>query len=415
MPELTDEHVPFIAQRRARLAALFRLLMLLRVLLLSMAVVLAPYGLMAAAVPGVAFAIGALSLLACRYWTRALPLLLRHPSLLCLDALLAFGLLSLDAAFGPLYLFTVMTSAIAGVFYEWRALLTICVTQIVLGYAAIAITGLVAVARVDPRTTIALSVFYPIAACVGVALRRLLDQYERALRRVESTAAAADERARLAREMHDSLAKTLHGIALSAAALPIWIRTSPDRAEHDARQISSALEIAKREARDLITDLRDDMCRLPLPRAIGNIVAQWERSLPLPVRVRIDLPEACDVPLLVKYEVLSILKESLSNVARHAAARTAVVRLALAEDALELSIRDDGRGFAPPAPEDIGMLSRTGHYGLIGMRERARRVGGRLTVSSAPGNGTVITAVIPHLSFDDRQNYQQADAEVRVP
>ncbi|KAB2351522.1 sensor histidine kinase [Actinomadura rudentiformis] len=380
-----------------RLGVAFRLLLSLRLLGLAMAVALTPAARLDAGLALTAAGLALLSTAAIFAWRPVLAWLVRWPALCCLDALLAAAVLVQSGVFGAAFVFTVSTSAIAGVLYSWRPVLVVCVTQIVLSYAAVAlgepVTG-------RPDTAILLSGFYPVAACAGVCLRRLLDQYadaEAALRNARTAAAAAEERNRLAREMHDSLAKTLHGITMSATALPTWIRRSPDRAEHTARDIVAALQVATREARGLIADLRDEACTLPLDVGVQRTAAEWSASHGIPIRLDIapGPPGDHDVPLMVRYEVISIMKEALTNVARHSGASQVDVHLACRAAGIELVVRDDGRGFAAPAGERLRLFAREGHYGLVGMEERARQVGGRLTVDSRPGAGTSIVITVP--------------------
>ncbi|MFG2002393.1 sensor histidine kinase [Spirillospora sp. NPDC048911] len=380
-----------------RLGVAFRLLVSLRLLTLAMAMALMPAGRLDADLALTAAGLAVASTAAIFAWRPVLSWLVRWPILACVDALLAAAVLVQGGVFGACFLVTVSTSAIAGVLYSWRPVLVVCVTQIALSYMAI-VLGEPLTGR--PGTAILVSGFYPVAACAGVCLRRLLDQYadaETALRNARTAAAAAEERNRLAREMHDSLAKTLHGIAMSATALPTWIRRSPDRAEHTARDIVDALQVATREARGLIADLRDETFTLPLDVAVRRITAEWGARHR--VQIRLDVvpgaPGDRDVPLMVRYEVISIMKEALTNVARHAGARRVDVRLACLPEGVELAVRDDGGGFAVPVGEGLGHFSRAGHYGLVGMEERARQVGGRLTVHSRPGDGTTIVITVP--------------------
>ncbi|GLZ10333.1 hypothetical protein Acsp04_05680 [Actinomadura sp. NBRC 104425] len=378
----------------SRLGVTFQLLMLFRGLLLAMALVLMPASRLD---PGLALAVAALAAetaIAAAAWRIVLPWLRRRPVLCCLDGLPAYWVLAEGGVNGAFFPLTVMTSGIAGVLYPWRRALPVCAVQIVL--------CLLATASEPAHGTgalLGLPVFYPVTACAGAMLRRLYAQYaaaEEERRRIETAVAAAAERSRLAREMHDSLAKTLQGMVMSAAALPVWIRKSPDRAERDARHLVSALETATREARGLIADLREEAYGLPLPLAVRRVVVDWSRSSR--VAARTDLAKAAgamDAPAVVRYEVVSVLKEALTNVERHARADSVEVRLRCAAGRLELTVRDDGQGFAPPPGGAVHMLAREGHYGLVGMSERARWIGGALTVNSAPGEGTTVTMTLP--------------------
>ncbi|MCP2343029.1 sensor histidine kinase [Actinomadura rupiterrae] len=339
-----------------------------------LAVVLAAFGLDGAAGReplGLAIQI----VLAVAVWFRAgrvQGLVARWPVLLLLDAALgALVLWRLHAPF-PFVWATLSTTAAAGAFVPWGWLLLVCSAQIV------ACRLLVSVLRPDDvRLALWLPLLYPLASVAGIGVRWLLVRYAE----TEQESAAAEERARLAREMHDSLGKTLVGAALSAETLPLWIRTSPERAEAEAERIAAALRAANAEARGLIAGLRAET--EPLDRALRELAARWTRVTGIAVDVRTDEPP--EPPPDVRAELIAIAGEALTNVARHADARR--VRLALS--ASGLVVADDGRGFVP---ED-GVPD--GHYGLIGMAERAVRAGCGFAVTSAPGRGTAITVTFP--------------------
>ena len=380
------------AARCARLSITVRLLTYARLLLLAMAVVIVPRDRFAPAVLAPLGVVTALSV-AVSQVPRLLPLLARGPFVLAADAVAAYLVLETGGGFGPYFPFTVVTSALAGVLYDWRGLVFVCALQVSL-YD-------VAVRSVDGgqlAAAAALPVFYPVAGCVGVAVRRLLDRFadaEEARRRAEIVAASAEERMRLARDMHDSLAKTLHGIALSAAALPAWVRRSPDRAEKEAERLAAAVRVAVAEARELIAGLRDDGRRPPLPAAVRRIAEEWGERHGIVVRTAVD--ERVDLPPARRDAALAILGEALTNVARHARARSVEVTLSCRDGRAELAVCDDGAGFAcpPVLPDLMAELTRGGHYGIVGMAERARWAGGALTVTSSPGAGCTLTAVLP--------------------
>ncbi|WP_222721046.1 sensor histidine kinase, partial [Actinomadura sp. HBU206391] len=333
-------------------------------------------------------------------WERVVPLLLRHPALLGFDVLLGYAVLEVGGIFGPYFLVTVVAAGIAGLLYRWRVTTVLCLQQTVLYYAAMHQND-----TSDELSTaafpllLAMPVFYPTAALVGTVLRRLFDEQisvEETRWRMEALAFAADERSRLAREMHDSLTKTLSGIALSAKALPLWVRECPERAEAEAKRIESAAIVASREARTLIADLRIDTVRQPLGTAISEIAEKWGRSSGVPART-VVIADA-DVPLLARHEAVAVVKEALENVGKHARATGVSVRLAVCGDRLEVRVRDDGRGFVVPGDggEDwLDGLTGDGHYGIVGMHERARRVGGHLSVRSEPGVGSEIMMSLP--------------------
>ncbi|MQY03854.1 sensor histidine kinase [Actinomadura macrotermitis] len=387
----------------ARVGAAFRLLMQARILIACVSLLLVPWD--DRAVGGFLIVIGValLSSLALFAWGQIVPWLLRQPVLIGFDVFVSYAVLEAGDVLGPFFLFTVLTAAVAGLLYRWQGMLLVCGLQILLYYAAAA-GGRSTLAF---QTLIAIPAFYPIAGFIGMGLRRLFDEQarlEEARRRAEVAVAAADERARLAREMHDSLAKTLRGIAMSAVALPSWMSRAPDRAEQEARNIAAAAEIAAREARQLIEELRDEVIEYPLAEACREVVASWGRDSGIAASVTAD-PHA-ELPMRVRYEVIAILKEALENVVRHAAAGSVEVRLAAEQDQVVLVVRDDGRGFAFDG--ELGDFLRGGHYGLVGMRERATTIGASLAVLSEPGAGTTVTVTVPSVRSESSPRLEAA-------
>jgi signal transduction histidine kinase len=379
----------------SRLCVTVRLLMYARLLLLTMAVVLVPSEEFTSAVLVPMGAVAVVSVTVAQAAPRLLPLLTRRPLTLAVDAAGAYLVLESAGAFSPFFLFSVVTSALAGVLYEWRGLLFVCAVQIALYDLAAR-----SIQTVNIQAVVALPVFYPVAGCIGIAVHRLLQQYaesEEARRRAEVVAASAEERLRLARDMHDSLAKTLHGVALSAAALPTWVRKSPARAEQEAENIAAGVKVAVAEARELIAGLRESEQSRPLADAVRQMAADWAASTGIMVEVGVD--DDARLSPARRAETLAIMKEALTNVERHAAA--GFVRITLRADGrgVELSVRDDGKGFAgPPDMADLTAdLARNGHYGVVGMAERARRVGGLLTLTSSPGRGSTLTVSLPEV------------------
>ncbi|MEV4140686.1 ATP-binding protein, partial [Dactylosporangium sp. NPDC049742] len=208
--------------------------------------------------------------------------------------------------------------------------------------------------------------------------------------RIEArAAAAAAERARLAREMHDSLSKTLDAIALGAAALPGTL-AEPDRASRLAATLRDGSLDAARDARVLIDELRSNPADAPLSDVVAAIGREWSVTSDVGVILHnADVDAAPEVGI----ELCWILREALRNVAAHAGAELVAVTLTRAGGEVTLEVRDDGAGFA--VPDDLSLLQRAGSHGLVGMQERARLCGGTLTVWSRPGGGSRVTAVVP--------------------
>ena len=208
-----------------------------------------------------------------------------------------------------------------------------------------------------------------------------------------------EERARIARELHDELGQQLTGIRMEVS----WLggRMQPeqgalvDKVASVKEQIDQTIATVRRISSELRPLVLDD---LGFGAAAAWYVEQFRGRTGL--QVDLALPDADPAPGDAAASALfRILQESLTNVARHAHANRVDVRLALAENAWVLSVADDGVGFAARAEngKDIG---------LAGMRERARNLGGRLAVTSAPGRGTTVEAVIPVNTLCEGQSWK---------
>lgn len=346
--------------------------------------------------------------LAARYWARIVPRVMAHPLLTGVDLFVCLAVLSFEGPSGPFFQSTIAASAVAGLLFRWRGMLLVSVTQIVCYFAALgyysALLGDATGSIANFQTLFSQPAYYPLVGLVGIMLRKVFDEQaaaEAARRDAEIRTIAASERARLAREMHDSLAKTLRGIAMAAQALPIWVRKSPERAATEAQRIASSAEVASREARELIADLRDDQVQHPLVRTVRDVTKRWSEQHRVPITV--DLNEDAELPLVARYELVAILKEALTNIDRHANASSVSVSLRIEESTVTLVIEDDGDGFATPQEEPnwLDELARAGHYGVVGMNERAKRAGAELSVRSAPGAGTKLVVTFASESVQE--------------
>lgn len=201
---------------------------------------------------------------------------------------------------------------------------------------------------------------------------------------------AVEERNRLAREIHDTLAQGLAGISLQLETAEALMDAQADP-QRVRRTISQALSLARanlEEARRSVLDLRPAPLEgRDLPEALKELV----RSLPNPGRVKIDLNidgESNQLPARLEAGLFRIAQEALTNVARHAQAKTARLSLNYSTDQIQLTIEDDGEGFDP---QDIP----PGRFGLVGLNERAHMLGGHLVLESSPGGGTRVEVTIP--------------------
>ena len=209
-------------------------------------------------------------------------------------------------------------------------------------------------------------------------------------------AAAAEERNRLAREIHDTLAQ-----ALAALTMQLEVADALTGADADARlraALARALTLARTtldEARHSVLELRAaPLEERTLPQALERLAASLRERAPdgeaPAVRVTCEgLDGGARLPTALEVGLYRIAEQALANVVRHAAARRVEVRLTRgASDCVRLVVEDDGVGFDPAAVPP-------GRFGLVGMTERARLLGGGLAVRTTVGGGTAITVHVP--------------------
>jgi signal transduction histidine kinase/YHS domain-containing protein len=198
------------------------------------------------------------------------------------------------------------------------------------------------------------------------------------------------ERKRIARELHDDTVQSAIVVSHRIDLARGWIDTDPRRAADmlaSAREQTVAIVTALRQ---LIAGLRPPALEeLGLITALKTHIAALQH---VEVNLKVDgnprrLDEAHELALF------RAAQESLSNVIRHSEAQCAVVQVSYSSDHVAITIADEGRGFEPPAQP--GDLAFDGHYGLLGIRERAASLNGNLTIESAIGRGTRIIVTLP--------------------
>ena len=238
-------------------------------------------------------------------------------------------------------------------------------------------------------------------------------------------AGAGDERQRMAREIHDTLAQGLTGIITQLEAAQ---QTASD-AERERR-----IGNAKRLARDSLAEARRSVQALRpqalensrLPEALADEVARWSATSGVAGEVE-TTGDARALHPEVEVTLLRVAQEALANVAKHAGASRAGVTLSYMEDVVSLDVRDDGAGFIPPTPpppsngitvngskvngikvngskvngSKVNGSPSDGGFGLIAMRQRVSRLAGQLEIESEPGAGTAVSASLPAIPLGE--------------
>lgn len=227
-------------------------------------------------------------------------------------------------------------------------------------------------------------------------LQAVADQVALALRTSRLSAAGREhavleERTRLAREIHDTLAQQLTGIVIQLEAASAMVERGSERAQHTVSVARELARSALQEARRSVWNLR------PAPLAATGVIAAietetraWQERSGVPARFQTRVPARPSLQPEAEVALLRIAQEALSNVSRHSGATQVDVTLRAEGDEIVLSVRDDGVGFDAEAA-----APRDDCFGLEGMRERVELAGGTLMVITSPGSGTEVVARVP--------------------
>lgn len=221
-----------------------------------------------------------------------------------------------------------------------------------------------------------------------VELRRAKADLEAYATQAEELAALR-ERARLAREMHDSLG---HALVLVNVKLEAAQRLYAHDGERGAAELEATRALVRATMADLRRSLADLRAPLPdyqdLPAALQRVAAEVQARSALTVTCT-AAPALSALPAATSEALWRVAREALINVERHAAAASADLSLERQPDAYVLRVIDDGSGITPAD------MARPGHYGIIGMRERVAALGGTLQVAARPEGGTLVEARVP--------------------
>ncbi len=236
-----------------------------------------------------------------------------------------------------------------------------------------------------------------------VQTQRLLWELEQAHRQLADDAIRIEEltrgaeRRRMARELHDTLAQGLTGLILQLEAVKAHLVTGRDeRALEIVIQTMGRARITLADARSAIDDLRTEtMTPADLQHALEEETLRFTAATGIPCSTQFSSLSL--VPEAFSESIMRSVTEGVLNIARHAQASQVWVCVAQHDQELEILVRDNGRGFDPKA------LAQQGHYGLLGLRERTRLLGGQFTVISATGKGTTLRFLLPIIRGGDRR------------
>jgi signal transduction histidine kinase len=321
-----------------------------------------------------------------------LSLLTRHPLLAMADVLIVVAVVAVLGVDSPLALAALSTAFLIGLLYPMR-LAIVLGPVLAITYAADASNEHAGETQVPFLLVYGLPVTFLCLVWIGHSVARIYQAQqlaERELAAFVQASATHDERARLAREMHDSLAKSLQGIAFGAAALPTWLAQDGPRAQLAAADLAVSANQAVQEARTLLTRMRTDEPLRPFHEVLEGVLTAWSAEHGHPLRTRLEPLPALSSD--ARYELLAAMREALENIRRHAPGAEVLVRLSSDEESGELIVSDRGPGF------DLDIVPKReaeGHFGLRGMRERLQAIGGTSRLESVRGAGTTVTLRVP--------------------
>jgi NarL family two-component system sensor histidine kinase YdfH len=209
------------------------------------------------------------------------------------------------------------------------------------------------------------------------------------------------ERQRLARELHDTLAQGLVGLTMQLETIDaLLLKQHGEQARAIVQQAMTRARATMTEVRHAIEDLRADWWEdLTFSQAAQHEIQRFTSVTGIPCIC--SLPETLPIPTAAHEHLVRLVAESLLNIARHAQATRAWVCAVSELGLFALEIGDDGIGF-----DHEVAASQGGHFGLLGMRERARLLHGQLLILSAPGKGTTIRLQVPVPATEGGQDYE---------
>jgi len=236
------------------------------------------------------------------------------------------------------------------------------------------------------------------AAAAGIAIDNVY-LYQRT-----QAFAVTEERLRIAREMHDGMAQVVAYVNTKAQAVQAFLeKGKQDEAVKQLEELARASRDVYNEIREGILALRSGVGpEVAFDQSLRDYVERWREQSG--IDAEIEVAPTPSMPPLAELQLLRILQEALSNVRKHARAKSARIELAQQNGKVYAAVQDDGHGFDPEAIHREGFP----RFGLAIMRERAQSIGGELFIESAPGRGTRVSVEIPVIRDESQSMSQEA-------
>lgn len=322
-------------------------------------------------------------------WSSVVPFVMRHPITVLIDLALSTLLVASSGSDAAYIAYLLCDAFLVGMLFEtaYRRLITVLIIAVYAAVVALSTRWADSEPAITSISVWATVVTLLVCVHMGATLRTLQWRIDAALEHSVQNAhdaALGEERSRLARELHDSLTKTLVGISLQATAL----RMKHPECADSADTIKNAANTAVKESRKILTDLRSgaEVCAADsLRRALEEVGTLYGVT----VHTRIGSLSARSSDPAV-YVVRKIAEEAVINAAKHSGTSDVDVCVGSLPGRITATVSDKGSGMKR------GTSDRSvGHFGLTGMRERAASIGGRVDIDSAPGTGTTISIAAP--------------------
>ena len=200
--------------------------------------------------------------------------------------------------------------------------------------------------------------------------------------------AITEERQRIAREFHDTLEQELAGLSLRLDAAAT--RVTDEKARSLLEQQRKLLSRLQTETRDFVWDLRDPTSNdIPPDEALASLLSHLQVTTTIPLKFSVSGRQP-PLPPLIQNHLLRIAREAVNNAIKYSQAEAVEISLERDDDVVKLEVTDSGKGFDVSTTDAL-----EGHFGIRGMRERAKKTSGRLDIQSTPGKGTRVALILP--------------------